>query len=99
MNEFTFFRVTRNDGWIESNIRIYIEQSVSRMTAEALAMGQSTWLYHQPNPPTYIYHKATSAYTAAVQLYARSGQLATAVKVEVRQGDGNGGKCRLAVLK
>ena len=97
MNEFTFF--TRNDGWIESNIRIYIEQVLSRVTAETLAKGHhqrmSTWLYHQPNPPTYIYHKATSAYTAVVQLYARSGQLATAEKVEVRQGDGNGGKCRL----
>jgi hypothetical protein len=55
----------------------------------------ATWLYHQPSPPTYIYHRATSAYTAAVQLYARSGQLATAEKVEERQGDGNGGRCRL----
>jgi hypothetical protein len=55
----------------------------------------STWLYHTPNPPPFIYHKATSAYTAAIQLYARSGQLATAEKVEARQGDGNDGRCRL----
>jgi hypothetical protein len=97
MNDFTF--CTSNDGWIESNIRIYSDQLLSRLTAEALAKGHhqrmTTWLYHQPNPPTYIYHKATSAYTAAVQLYARSGQLATAEKVEERQGDGNGGRCRL----
>jgi hypothetical protein len=36
-----------------------------------------TWLYHPSTPPTYSYHKATSAYTAAIQLYARSGQLPT----------------------
>ena len=42
-----------------------------------------------------LQHKATSAYTAAIQLYTRSGQLATAEKVEARQGDGNGGRCRL----
>ena len=97
MNDFTFF--TREDGWVESNIRTYSDQLLSRMVAEALAKGHhqrmTTWLYHQPNPPTYIYHKATSAYTAAVQLYARSGQLAMAEKVEERQGDGNGGRCRL----
>jgi hypothetical protein len=60
-------------------------------------MPVATWLYHKPNPPSYIYHKATSAYTAAIQLYARSGQLATAEKVEERQGNlsGNGGFCRL----
>ena len=55
----------------------------------------ATWLYHKPNPPTYLYHRATSAYTAAVQLYARSGQLATAEKVDERQPDGNGTRCRL----
>jgi hypothetical protein len=95
MNDFTFF--TREDGWIESIMRTYSDQLLSRVVAEALAKGHhqrmTTWLYHQPNPPTYIYHKATSAYTAAVQLYARSGQLATAEKVEERQGDGNGGRC------
>ena len=97
MNDFTFF--TRKDGWIESNIRIYSDQLLSLVTGVALARGHhqrmTTWLYHQPNPPTYIYHKATSAYTAAVQLYARSGQLATAEKVEKRQGEGNGGRCHL----
>ena len=55
----------------------------------------TTWLYQQPSPPTHVYHRATSAYTAAVQLYARSGQLTTAEKVEERQGEGNGGKCWL----
>ena len=38
---------------------------------------------------------ATSAYIAALQLNARSSQLATAEKVEERQGHGNGGLCQL----
>lgn len=101
MNDFTFY--TKKDGWIESNVRIYADQLLSLMTVDVLAKTHhkrmSTWLYHQPGPPTYIYHKATSAYTAAVQLYARSGQLATAEKVEERQGDGNGGKCRMGCLE
>jgi hypothetical protein len=96
MNEFTFYR--QEDGWIESNIRVFTDQVLARSTATELARGHhgrmTTWLYHTPSPPPFIYHKATSAYTAAIQLYARSGQLATAEKVETRQGDGNG-RCRL----
>ena len=46
-------------------------------------------------PLSYVYHKVTSAYTAAVQLYARSGLLTTAVKVEERQANGKRGYCRL----
>ena len=60
----------------------YIEQIMYIKTANDLAIGHrdrmKTWLYHQSTPPTYIYHRATSAYTAVVQLYARSGQLPTA---------------------
>lgn len=38
----------------------------------------ATWLYDQRPPPSFIYTHAVSAYSAAVQLYARSGQLAMA---------------------
>ena len=97
MNDFTYYREL--DGWIESNIRIFIDQLLTQKIAMSLSLGHhqrmATWLYQKPNPPSYVYHKATSAYTAAVQLYARSGQLATAEKVEDCQADGNGGRCRL----
>jgi hypothetical protein len=97
MNDFTYFRPL--DGWIESNIRVFVDQLLTQKAAKALSLGHhqrmATWLYHKPNPPPYVYHKATSAYTAALQLYARSGQLATAEKVEERQGNGNGGFCRM----
>ena len=92
-----------DDGWVESNIRVFVDQVLTKSTVAYLAEGHrnrmTTWLYHTPNPPSYIYHKATSAYTATVQLYARSGQLATAERVEERQGDGNGGYCRLGCLE
>lgn len=82
---------------MESNIRIFVDQLLIGKTASELSLGhkqrKATWLYQKPKPPPYIYHKATSAYSAAVQLYARSGQLATAEKME--EGMGNGCRCRL----
>ena len=90
MNEYTFYR--QSDGWIESNIRVFMDQLLIQKTATILSFGHhqrmTTWLYHKPNLPPYVYHRATSAYTVAIQLYARSGQLAT-------ETDGNGGYCRL----
>ncbi|KAK0219083.1 hypothetical protein IW262DRAFT_1437057 [Armillaria fumosa] len=38
----------------------------------------ASWLYDQRPPPAFLYTHTVSAYSAAVQLYARSGQLATA---------------------
>ena len=54
----------------------------------------STWAHDDTPPPEYPYLKAVSAHSAAVQLYARSGQLATAdiLKRRNRLGDD---KCRL----
>jgi hypothetical protein len=70
------------DGWIESNIRHFVDHFTTKATADRLALlpkhRMSTWLYNLNPPPPWIYTKASSAYTALVQLYARSGQLATA---------------------
>jgi Reverse transcriptase (RNA-dependent DNA polymerase) len=80
MNQYTFHRQT--DGWIESNIRYFIDHFSAKATAERLALlpkhRMSTWLYDMNPPPPWVYTKASSAYTALVQLYARSGQLPTA---------------------
>jgi hypothetical protein len=38
----------------------------------------ATWLYDSTPPPAYPYTRSSSAYSAAVQLYVRSGQLPTA---------------------
>jgi hypothetical protein len=80
MEPFTFHR--ERDGWIESNIRYYIDHHLAKLTADSLALlpkhRMTTWLYDLNPPPPWIYTKAPSAYTALVQLYARSGQLPTA---------------------
>jgi hypothetical protein len=80
MNEYTFFREA--DGWIESNIVTFVDTVLARGTAQALGIGNrhrmSTWAHDSSSPPEYPYLKAVSAHSAAVQLYARSGQLATA---------------------
>ncbi|KAJ6563702.1 hypothetical protein DFH09DRAFT_1035307 [Mycena vulgaris] len=80
MDEFTFF--THDDGWIESNIRNFIDKSRSLTSSKLLAAGHqqrmAIHLYDPKAPPEYSYTRAYSAYSAVVQLYARSGQLATA---------------------
>ena len=80
MDPYTFHR--KSDGWIESNLRHFVDHFSANETANKLALmpkhRMSTWLYDPNPPPPWIYTKASSAYTALVQLYARSGQLATA---------------------
>jgi hypothetical protein len=80
MDPYTFYR--HHDGWVESNVRYFVDHFSAKSTADALALmpkhRMSTWLYDLHPPPTWIYLKASSAYTALVQLYARSGQLPTA---------------------
>jgi hypothetical protein len=80
MNPYTFH--CEPDGWVESNIRYFVGHFIAKSTANVLALSprhcMTTWLYDLNPPPPWIYTKATSAYTALVQLYARSGQLPTA---------------------
>ena len=44
------------DGWIESNVRVFMDQLLTQKTAMNLSFGHhqrmATWLYHKPNPPT-----------------------------------------------
>ena len=80
MDRYSFHR--EPDGWIESNIRHFVDHFYAISTADSLSLlpkhRMSTWLYDLNPPPPWIYTKATSAYTALIQLYARSGQLPTA---------------------
>ena len=80
MNSFTVH--SASDGWIESNIPLYIDALMARSCAKELGIAptlrMSTWAHDKHPPPDYPYTRAFSAHSAAVQLYARSGQLATA---------------------
>ncbi|KAF8164064.1 hypothetical protein BJ912DRAFT_1035130 [Pholiota molesta] len=96
MNDFTFYHQT--DGWIESSISQYIGMRMDDMTKTKLqfANGQRmlTWAHDTNSPPEYPYTKAASAHSAAVQLYARSGQLATA-DILKKRGLADDDRCRL----
>jgi len=79
MNEYTYFR--DGDGFIESNISSFIDTYSAIFKAGELAQHghrMSMSGFDETSPPPYPYLKAVSAHSAAVQLYARSGQLATA---------------------
>jgi hypothetical protein len=71
-----------SDGWIESNICIFVDYFMARQTAKLLSSGQhhrmTTWIYDPRLHQQYPYTKAASAYSEMVWLYARSGQLPTA---------------------
>jgi len=54
----------------------------------------STWAHEQSSLPDFPYLRATSAHLAAVQLYARSGQLPTA-DILVERGKLSSDRCRL----
>jgi hypothetical protein len=63
MNDFTYFWTL--DGWIESNIHIFIDQLLIQKAAKALSLGHhqrmATWLYHKPNTPAYVsLHRCTA---------------------------------------
>ena len=79
MNDYTLY--SERDGWIESNIMHFIDILLARKSASDLGVGHdlrmSTWAHDPGPPPNFPYTKAVSAHSAAVQLYARSGQLAT----------------------
>lgn len=54
----------------------------------------STWAHDQSSLPDFPYLRATSAHSAAVQLYARSGQLPTA-DILMERGKLSNDRCRL----
>ena len=81
MDKFMFYR--SHDGWIESNIRAFVDHFVTQASSHELLKKHryrmAKWLY-DPHPPlTYLYIKATAVYSVAVQWYAQSGQLPTAL--------------------
>jgi hypothetical protein len=96
MDNFTFYRP--HDGWIESNIRTFVDHFVIQASSlEILKKHRyrmAKWLYNPRPPPTYPYIKATAAYSAAVQWYARSGQLPTAAGMK-EKGQGRDTRCRM----
>lgn len=79
------------DGFIESNVQAYIIHTLATRTAADPDFRPSTTLclpvYNPLPPPAHPYLRASSAYSPLVQLYARCGQLDTALTRFTRFGD------------
>jgi hypothetical protein len=86
MDDYTFH--SHIDGWIESNIRNFVDKSTTRSASQRIGAGHqqrmALHLYDPSHPPEWSYTHAYSAYSAIVQLYARSGQLPTADTLQSR---------------
>lgn len=83
MDDFTLHSPA--DGWIESNIRTFIDRVGAHRTAHDLEYGSGLCLcrlvYDLGAPPEFPYLRALSCYSAVVQLYVCSGQLPTAQRL------------------
>jgi hypothetical protein len=86
MDDFTFHR--DQDGWIESNVRSFVDYFLASEMAQKMAIGNRmrmlTWVHNTHAPPDYPYTRAVSAHSAVIQLYARSGQLPLAETLMAR---------------
>ncbi|RDX51731.1 hypothetical protein OH76DRAFT_1331271, partial [Lentinus brumalis] len=78
-------------GYVESGISTFLAtQRAHHQTLDPSSRPNLTLLrslYHECTPPLHPYTKASSAYSAVVQLYARSAQLDTALPRYERFGD------------
>ena len=77
MDEFALWSSSK--GYIDSNLSLLSDDLLIACTmssfAHDLSLCMPSPLYHHHHPPSYPYERAYSAYSALVQLYARSGQL------------------------
>ncbi|KAK0228538.1 hypothetical protein IW262DRAFT_1351615 [Armillaria fumosa] len=77
----SFMLYSQNDGYIETSITSYLPSVLTSALYSSPdfrpAMTMLLPLYDQHTPPEHPYLRASSAYSALVQLYARSDQLDT----------------------
>ncbi|THH08366.1 hypothetical protein EW146_g9017 [Bondarzewia mesenterica] len=89
MDDFTLHSPV--DKYIESNIVSYIQSALQQRTSTDSSfrptVSMTLPLYDNHPPPEHPYLRASSSYSAVVQLYARSSQLDTAFTRYLRIGD------------
>ena len=89
-----------SDGFIESSILHYVDSLLANSLAATLNTCHEPLpplpLFDNTPPPTYPYTKSPSSYSAVIQLYARSGQLDTALHLSNHLKDGFQPWCRFA---
>ncbi|KAF5376641.1 hypothetical protein D9615_007876 [Tricholomella constricta] len=84
MDEFSVFR--RDVGWIECNLLRYVQNSLAYLnfSLHPTLNHFSTPIYDRRAPPNYPYTRASSSFSAVVQLYLRAHQLDTASRLSAR---------------
>jgi hypothetical protein len=96
MDDFTFY--SDDNGWIETNIQVFVDYFLAKQTVRTLSLAyhyrMATWLYDLHSHPTYPYTKASSTYSAMVQLYPRSGQLPTSSSMKQKKKKMANSGCR-----
>ena len=90
-------------GFIESTVFCYVDSLLAKAHAAMLNTCHeplpSLPLFDNTPPPTYPYTKSLSSYSAVIQLYARSGQLDTALHLSSRLKEGFQPWCRFGCQK
>ena len=90
-------------GFIESTVFYYVDSLLAKAHAATLNTCHeplpSLPLFDNTPPPTYPYTKSLSSYSAVIQLYARSGQLDTALHLSSRLKEGFQPWCRFGCQK
>ena len=85
-------------GFIESSIFCYVDSLLVKMYATSLNTCHEPLpplaLFDSTPPPSYPYTRSPSSYSAVIQLYARSGQLDTALHLSSRLKEGFQPWCR-----
>ncbi|GBE80307.1 hypothetical protein SCP_0300220 [Sparassis crispa] len=89
MDDYVLF--SSSDGYIESDPSTYLSHALVAAVVDDRSFTPLRTLalpfYNDLPPPDYPYTRASSAYSALVQLYARCGQLDTAYTRFARFGD------------
>ena len=93
-----FMTFSSSHGFIESSIFVYVDSLLAKAHAASLNSCHEPLpplpLFDNTPPPTYPYTKSPSSYSAVIQLYARSGQLDTALLLSSRLNEGFQPWCR-----
>ena len=98
-----FMTFSSSHGFIESSIFVYVDSLLAKAHAASLNSCHEPLpllpLFDNTPPPTYPYTKSPSSYSAVIQLYARSGQLDTALLLSSRLNEGFQPWCRFGCQK
>jgi hypothetical protein len=86
-------------GFVDALVLPLVENALAELHAPRPSAAVASHVLYDPHPPPeYHYSRARSAYSAVVQLYARSDQLDSAMHLHARLRDGHQPWCRFGCV-